>query len=434
MREFRQDIRFQDIEPFTESIPLSSPTMHGDEMEYIKSAYESGWVTTAGEHISSLEGHAAAYTGVPYAVAVNSGTSALHLAVKLAAESLYCSSSGVSTPSGMGVGGALFGRRVFCSDLTFAATVNPVVYEGGEPVFIDSEYSTWNMDPKALEQAFEKYPDVRIVVLAHLYGTPAKMEQIKDICIQHGALLIEDAAEGLGATYRGRPAGSFGDYGVVSFNGNKIITGSCGGMLLTHDSYSARKARKWSMQSREDAPWYQHCELGYNYRMSNVAAGIVRGQWKHLEGHIIQKKRIYEKYAEGFKGLPVTMNPTGGGDCGSNYWLSCLLIDKDAMCKTEQCATRALYLSQPGHTCPAEILDVLNRFHAEGRPIWKPMHLQPMYRSHGFVSVRATLADGANTEAVSSDIFRRGICLPSDIKMTPGQQEQMIELVRRCFR
>lgn len=345
-----------------------------------------------------------------------SGTAALHLAIKLAGLKAYGKAE---------VGhGLLEGKKVFCSDMTFSATVNPVVYEGGIPVFIDSEYETWNMDPKALEKAFELYPDVKVVVVANLYGTPAKLTEIRDICNSHGAILVEDAAESLGATYKGQQTGTFGMYNIISFNGNKIITGSSGGMLLTDDLSAANRARKWSTQSRENAAWYQHEELGYNYRMSNVIAGVVRGQLPYLEEHINQKKAIYERYKEGFKDLPVAMNPMPD-DCQANYWLSCMTINKDAMCKQVRSENEALYIKEKGKSCPTEILEAITSINAEGRPIWKPMHMQPIYRMNSFVSV---------TDPVNVDIFDRGLCLPSDNKMTIEQQDKIIEVIKECFK
>lgn len=330
--------------------------------------------------------------------------------------------------------------------MTFDATVNPVVYEGGVPVFIDTERDTWNMDPVALEKAFELHPTAKVVVAAHLYGTPGKVEELRSICDAHGAVLVEDAAESLGATYKGRQTGTFGDISAISFNGNKIITGSAGGMLLTDSKEAADKTRKWSTQSREAAPWYQHEELGYNYRMSNVIAGVVRGQIPYLEEHIAQKKAIYMRYKEGFKGLPVSMNPYDPNVCEPNFWLSCLLIDPDAMCKQVRGESEALYVSVPGKSCPTEILEAIAAINAEGRPIWKPMHMQPIYRMNAFVtregngraktnayiSGGATGTDGLPLD-VGADIFHRGLCLPSDNKMTPEQQDVIIEVIRRCF-
>ncbi|MCI9382809.1 MAG: aminotransferase DegT [Lachnospiraceae bacterium] len=428
------------MDRFQEKVWLSSPTMHGDEKKYMLEAYETNWMSTVGKNIDELEHMMSAFIGVPYGVALSSGTAALHLAVKLAAERLYGSSSGVSTPDGLGRGGSLYGRRVFCSDMTFDATVNPVVYEGGEPVFIDTEYDTWNMSPKALEQAFSLYPDVKLVIMAHLYGTPGRVEEIRSVCDAHQALLIEDAAESLGATYCGRQTGVFGDYSIVSFNGNKIITGSSGGMLLCHSEEEANKARKWSTQSREAAPWYQHEELGYNYRMSNVIAGVVRGQFGYLSEHIEQKKRIYERYREGLKDLPVQMNPFDAACSEPNHWLSCLLIDADAMCESVRSEKRFTYKSEKGKSCPDEILEALGKLNAEGRPVWKPMHMQPVYRSHGFVTAGGNGRAKSNAyikemEGVDAgaDIFRRGLCLPSDNKMTAEQQEKIVAVIKNCF-
>ena len=396
----------QPIKPFEKKIYLSSPTMHGDELTYMTKAYETNWMSTVGENINEVERAICQKVGCKYAVGLSCGTSALHLAVKLA---------GVSR-----------GDKVFCSDMTFAATLNPVVYEGGVPVFIDTEYDTWNMDPASLERAFEKYPDTKVVVMANLYGTPAKMDEIVDVCRRYGATLIEDAAESLGATYKGVQTGTFGKYNAISFNGNKIITGSSGGMLLTDDADAAAKARKWSTQSRENAPWYQHEEIGYNYRMSNVIAGVVRGQIPYLEEHIAQKKAIYERYKKGFEGLPVMMNPYDENIIEPNFWLSCMIIDKDAMCEQTRGALEASYVKTQGKSCPTEILEILDKYNAEGRPIWKPMHMQPIYRDNDFVS-----ADGKSD--VSADIFERGLCLPSDNKMTEEEQNIIIELVRSCF-
>ena len=387
-----------------EKIWLSSPTMHGEELQYMREAYETNWMSTVGANINEVERITAEKVGCQYAVALSAGTAALHLCVKLA--------------------GVKPGDKVLCTDMTFAATVNPVVYECGEPVFIDTERETWNMDPAALEKAFALYPDVKTVVVANLYGTPAKLDEIAAICEKHGATLIEDAAESLGASYKGRMTGTFGKYNAISFNGNKIITGSAGGMLLTDDKEAADLARKWSTQSREPAPGYQHEELGYNYRMSNVVAGVVRGQYPHLEEHIAQKKAIYERYREAFKDLPVTMNPFDAECSVPNYWLSCLLINSDAMCAQERTALEASFVKQAGKTCPTEILEALASVNAEGRPIWKPMHLQPIYQKNGFVSLG---------DDVGADIFTRGVCLPSDNKMTPEQQDRVIEAVRKCF-
>ena len=379
----------------------------------------TNWMSTVGANINEVERLACEKIGCKYAVALSSGTAALHLAVKLA--------------------GVKSGAQVFCSDMTFDATVNPVVYEGGVPIFIDTERDTWNMDPIALEKAFELYPEVRVVVVAHLYGTPGKIDEIKAICDKNHAVVVEDAAESLGATYKGRQTGTFGDFNYISFNGNKIITGSSGGMLLTDSMEAANKVRKWSTQSRENAPWYQHEELGYNYRMSNVIAGVVRGQFPYLEEHIAQKKAIYLRYKEGFKDLPITMNPFDAKNSEPNYWLSCILIDKDAMCKQVRGEQEALYLSQKGKSCPTEILEQLAKYNAEGRPLWKPMHMQPIYRTNGFVTrdgngrARTNAYINGEVADVGMDIFDRGLCLPSDNKITPEQQDIIIEIVKSCF-
>lgn len=420
----------EDIKPFENKVWLATPTMHGEELKYITEAYETNWMSTVGANINELEKIAAESAGVKYAVALSCCTAALHLCVKFAGEKLY------GKPD---IGhGAVEGKRVFCSDMTFDATLNPVVYEGGIPVFIDTERDTWNMDPIALEKAFEIYPDVKLVVMAHLYGFPAKIDEIKSICEKHGALLIEDAAESMGATYKNQQTGSFGDYAAISYNGNKIITGSSGGCLLTNDLEVANKARKWSTQARENAPWYQHEEVGYNYRMSNVIAGVVRGQYPYLEEHIAQKKAIWERYKEGLKDLPVKMNPFDEEKSDPNYWLSAMIIDKDAMCKQVLGETEALYIAEHGKSCPTEILEAISSINAEGRPVWKPMHMQPMYRMNAFITVNGNGRARTNAyiaggfEDVGADIFQRGVCLPSDNKMTT-EQDKIIEVIRKCF-
>lgn len=422
---------FNSIKPFDKKVWLSSPTMHnGDEMKYMIEAYETNWMSTVGKNINEVERIAAEKAEVKNAVGLSCCTAALHLCVKLAGEKLY------GKPA---VGhGAVEGKRVFCSDMTFDATLNPVVYEGGIPVFIDTEACSWNMDPAALEKAFEIYPEVKLVVYAELYGFPGRIDLIKQICEDHGALLIEDAAEAMGATVNGRQCGSFGDYAAVSYNGNKIITGSAGGCLLTNSIDDANKARKWSTQARESAPWYQHEEVGYNYRMSNVIAGVVRGQYPHLEEHIAQKRVIYERYREGLKDLPIQMNPIVD-NTEPNYWLSALIIDKDAMCKQVRDDRKALYIPEKGKSCPTEILEALASVNAEGRPIWKPMHMQPLYRMNSFITVdgegraRTNAYIAGGVKDVGADIFDRGVCLPSDNKMTDVEQEKVIEVIRHCF-
>lgn len=374
-----------EFETFKEKVWLSSPTMHGEEMKFIQEAFDTNWVAPLGKNVNEFEKEMANYLGCKSAAALSAGTAALHLAIKLA---------GVKPKD-----------RVFCSDLTFSATVNPISYEGAEQVFIDSEWDTWNMDPKALQAAFEKYPDTRVVVVANLYGTPAKLTEIREICDAHGAVMIEDAAESLSASYRGRMTGTFGTYNAISFNGNKIITSSGGGMLLSDDEAAVAKARFWATQSRDPAPWYQHSELGYNYRMSNIVAGIGRGQLLHIEEHRQKKEEIYRRYEKGLRGLPVRLNPYTA-DARPNFWLSCLLIDRDCP------------------VTPEDIRLYLEQFNVETRPIWKPMHLQPYFADRDFISVNGD---------VGGEIFARGLCLPSDIKMTEQTQDIVIEMIRSVF-
>ena len=376
-----------EIAKLKERVWLASPTMHKEEQAFIKEAFDTNWVSTVGEHIEKLEEEISQYIGCQYAVALSSGTAALHLAVKMA-----------------GIGE---GDLVFCSNMTFAATVNPVSYEKGRQIFIDSEYDTWNMDPLALEQACKSYPEAKAVVVAHLYGTPAKLEEIQKICKKYHLILIEDAAESLGATYQGKQTGSFGEYSVVSFNGNKIITTSGGGMFLTDRKEAAEKVRFWSTQAREKVAWYEHKEIGYNYRLSNVLAGVGRGQFGHLEEHKELKKKIYKRYEKGLEGLPVKMNPYLP-ESEPNFWLSCLLIEEGSK------------------VTPGEIQEKLEEYNIESRPIWKPMHLQPLYRENPFIKRE-------EGKEVGTDIFKRGLCLPSDIKITEETQEIVIELIKRCF-
>lgn len=407
------------VVPFENKVWLASPTMHGEELKFMKEAYDTNWMTTAGSNINALEEQIKDYTKSENVVALSSGTSALHLAMKLA--------------------GIKKGDFVFCSDVTFSATVNPVTYEGGIPIFIDSEYETWNMDPKALEKAFELYPNVKVVVLVHLYGVPAKIDEIKSICDKHGAILIEDAAESLGATYKHQQTGTFGHYSVISFNGNKIITGSSGGALLTPELEAANKVRKWSTQAREQASWYQHEEIGYNYRMSNVIAGVARGQMPYLDEHIKQKKAIYDRYRDGLKDLPIQMNPFDKNNSVPNYWLSCMTILPEAMAKQVRSDSDVLYTSERGKSTPSEILDALNSINAESRPIWKPMHSQPIFRMNPFITkngdgrAQTNAYINSNFSIVGTDIFERGLCLPSDNKMTVEEQNTIINTIRACF-
>ena len=419
------------MKPLEKHVHLAIATPHPEMLEYIQFAFDENYITTEGTNVREVERIAAESAGVKYAVGLSCCTAALHLCVKAAGEKLY------GKPS---IGkGAIEGKRCFCSDMTFDATVNPIVYEHGIPVFIDTERDTWNMDQAALEKAFEMYPDVKLVMFAHLYGFPGKIEEIKAICEKHGALLIEDAAEAMGATYKGKQCGSFGDYAAVSYNGNKIITGSAGGCLLTNDLETANRARKWATQAREAAPWYQHEEPGYNYRLSNVVAGCIRGQYPYLGLHVSQKKIVWERYRDGLKDLPIQMNPWDGENSSPNYWLSAMIINNDAMCKQVRSDNDAAYIPEHGKTCPTEILEALKYINADGRPIWKPMHMQPMYRMHEFVTVdgsgrcRTNAYIAGGVEDIGADIFQRGLCLPSDNNMTKEQQDVIIETIHRCF-
>lgn len=367
-------------------LSLSTPTVHEEEMKFVKEAFEKNWIAPLGFNCDNFEIEMANYLSEKdnfSCLSLCSGTAALHLAVKLA--------------------GIKKGDIVLCSDMTFAATVNPIVYEGGVPVFIDSEKDTWNMDPVALEKAFQKYPQSRVVMLAHLYGTPAKMDEIIAICKKHNAILIEDAAEALSAKYKGQKCGTFGEYNAISFNGNKIITTSGGGMLITASEEARNKAFYWATQSREPLPWYEHKEIGYNYRMSNIVAGIGRGQLLHLEEHRQKKTEIFERYKKGFENCPVAMNPYLENTV-PNFWLSCILLDKSVK------------------ITPCEIIEKLNEHNIETRPLWKPMHMQPVFKDNDFITAENT--------AVNEDLFSRGLCLPSDIKMTETEQQTVIDLIK----
>lgn len=370
-------------------IYLSSPTMHGEEQEYVKEAFDTNWVAPLGPNVNALEKEIAAYTGCGYASALSSGTAAIHMALKL-----------------LGVGQ---GDIVFVSDLTFSASCNPIVYEDATPVFIDAEPDTWNMSPKALERAFLKYPDAKAVICVHLYGTPAKLDEIMSICEKHHAVLIEDAAESLGSTYKGRHTGTFGKYGIYSFNGNKIITTSGGGMFVSKEEEAAKRVTFFATQARDPARHYQHSQIGYNYRMSNVTAGIGRGQLLHLEEHKAKKKEIYRQYQEAFSDiLQIRMNPLNP-DGDANCWLSGMLI------------------AEGSNVTPDMVMDALEAENIESRPIWKPMHLQPVFADYDFIP---HYEDG---NSVGEDVFNRGLCLPSDIKNTREDMERIIGIIRKCF-
>ena len=369
-------------------IYLSSPTMHGEEQAFVKEAFDTNWVAPLGPNVDAFEREMASYAGIGHAAALSAGSAALHLAVIL---------SNVKQ-----------GDVVFASSLTFSASVNPVCYEKAVPVFIDSEPDTWNMDPDALERAFEKYPHPAAVIAVHLYGTPAKIDRIRAICDAHHVPLIEDAAESLGATFRGKMTGTFGDFGIYSFNGNKIITTSGGGMLVSEDEAAIKRARFLATQARDPARHYQHSCIGYNYRMSNVIAGIGRGQLLHLEEHKAKKQAIYRQYREAFRDIPeISMNPMNP-EGEANNWLSCMTIDPAC--------------PEP----PVGVMDALAEYNIETRPIWKPMHLQPVFSNCDFIQTKEGVS-------VSEDIFNRGLCLPSDIKNTPEDMELIISVVRRQF-
>lgn len=370
-------------------IYLSSPTMHGEEQEFIKEAFDTNWVAPLGPNVNAFEAELAEYTGCGHSAALSAGTAAIHLSLKL-----------------LNVGQ---GDVVFVSDLTFSATCNPIVYEKATPIFIDAEPDTWNMSPKALRKAFELFPHPKAVICVHLYGTPAKLDEIMAICAEHNVPLIEDAAESLSSTYKGKHTGTFGKIGIYSFNGNKIITTSGGGMLVSDDEELTKRATFLATQARDPARHYQHSQIGYNYRMSNIIAGIGRGQLIHLEEHKVLKKAIYKQYQEAFADIPeITMNPLNP-DGDANNWLSCMTIDAGSK------------------VTPDMVMDALEEQNAESRPIWKPMHLQPVFEQYDFI------AHNADGSSVGADIFNRGLCLPSDIKNTPEDMELIIRTVKNCF-
>ena len=371
---------------------LSSPHMskEGYEQEYVKDAFDKNWIAPLGENVNKFEEELAQYVGTGYAAALSAGTAAIHLGLMAA-----------------GVGK---GDIVFCSSLTFSATANPIIYQNATPIFIDSEEETWNMDPKALEKAFEKYPNPKAVVVVHLYGTPAKMDEIVEICKKHNVTLIEDAAESLGSTYKGKQTGTFGKYGIYSFNGNKIITTSGGGMLVSDDEERIQKVRFWATQARDKARHYQHSEIGYNYRMSNIVAGIGRGQLKVLDERIKQKTDIYNRYKEAFKDIPeIKMQPVPVNTV-PNHWLSAFVLDENSKVK------------------PNDIMDALDKENIESRPVWKPMNLQPVFEKYDFISV----CDGE--KSIGQKLFENGVCLPSDTKITEEEQNFVINVVKNLFK
>lgn len=365
---------------------LSSPHMsdEGYEQQYVKEAFDTNWIAPLGENVNKFEEELASYVGANNAAALSAGTAAIHMAFKAA-----------------GIGK---GDIVFCSDLTFSATANPITYQNATPVFIDSEKDTWNMDPKALEKAFEKYPNVKAVIVVYLYGNPGKIDEIKAICEKHNVTLIEDAAESLGSTYKGKETGTFGKYGVYSFNGNKIITTSGGGMLVSDDEERIAKVRFWATQSREKERHYEHKEIGYNYRMSNIVAGIGRGQLKVLDKRIEQKTAIYNFYKDAFKDIEdIEMQPVAD-NTKPNHWLSAMTIKEGSKVK------------------PLDVMVALEKENIESRPVWKPMHMQPVFANCDFIKV------GEN--AVGEELFNRGVCLPSDSKMTREEQEAVVKIVK----
>lgn len=364
-----------------ERIFLSSPHMsdEGYEMQYVKEAFDTNWIAPLGENVNGFERELAAKVGSKAAAALSSGTAAIHLALKAA-----------------GVGE---GDIVFCPTLTFSATANPIIYQNAIPVFIDSDYETWNMSPKALEEAFEKYPEAKAVIVVHLYGLSADMDKIMEICKKHNVGVIEDAAESLGTYYKGKHTGTFGDYGIFSFNGNKIITTSGGGMLVSNNEERIEKARFWATQSRDQARHYQHSELGFNYRMSNVVAGIGRGQLKVLDQRVAKKNYIFESYKRGLGELEgIEFMPSNEWD-EPNYWLSSITLS--------------------GKVRPVDIFEALEAENIESRPVWKPMHMQPFFEKYDFVG-----------EGVSEKLFENGVCLPSDTKMTEEDLERVVKTIK----
>ena len=375
----------------SKKILLASPHMsdEGYEQQFIKEAFDTNWIAPLGENVNKFEEEIANYVGVKTGAALSAGSAAIHLGLKAL--------------------NVKQGDIVFCSSLTFSATCNPIIYQNATPVFIDSEYETWNMDPLALEKAFEKYPNPKAVIVVHLYGTPAKMDEIIKICKKHNVPLIEDAAESLGSIYNGQQTGTFGEYGVFSFNGNKIITTSGGGMLVSNNEDGIKKVRFWATQSKEPVRYYEHKEIGYNYRMSNICAGIGRGQLKVLDKRIEKKTEIYNKYKNELEKVKeIKMQPIPK-NTKPNHWLSVMTIDKDSKVK------------------PLNIMETLEKENIDSRPVWKPMHLQPVFKEYDFITAKN---DGTS---VSEDLFNRGVCLPSDTKMTEEEQERVIDIIKKCF-
>lgn len=375
----------------SKKILLASPHMsdEGYEQQFIKEAFDTNWIAPLGENVNKFEEEIANYVGVKTGAALSAGSAAIHLGLKAL--------------------NVKQGDIVFCSSLTFSATCNPIIYQNATPVFIDSEYETWNMDPLALEKAFEKYPNPKAVIVVHLYGIPAKMDEIIKICKKHNVPLIEDAAESLGSIYNGQQTGTFGEYGVFSFNGNKIITTSGGGMLVSNNEDGIKKVRFWATQSKEPVRHYEHKEIGYNYRMSNICAGIGRGQLKVLDKRIEKKTGIYNKYKNELEKVKeIKMQPIPKNTM-PNHWLSVMTIDKDSKVK------------------PLNIMETLEKENIDSRPVWKPMHLQPVFKEYDFITAKN---DGTS---VSEDLFNRGVCLPSDTKMTEEEQERVIDIIKKCF-
>lgn len=369
-------------------IPLATPHMCGKEIEFVENAFDSNWIAPLGPHVDAFEKEIASFVGKNNAAALSSGTAAIHMALKAV--------------------GIRKGDIVFCSSLTFSASANPIIYENAIPVFIDSDEETFNMNPVALKKAFKKYPNVKAVVVVNLYGQSADIDPLLALCNQYNVPLIEDAAESLGATYKGRMSGSFGKIGIYSFNGNKIITTSGGGMVVCDDNNLIKKIRFWSTQSREKERYYQHKELGYNYRMSNICAAIGRGQLTVINDRLEKKKEIYEMYKEGFQDIDdlSMMNICEYGK--PNYWLSVVLTKPASKVK------------------PLDMVVALENENIDSRPIWKPMHLQPFFMKYDFIS---QLDEGS----ISEDLFNRGLCLPSDTKMTKEEQQRVIDAIKGLF-